>query len=94
MEAEDAVEYDESEADAEWDSDEGKEQQEEDQQSPYEILGVPEGAPREQIMAAYRELIKQYHEDFQQNRGPKLRELAKRESQRINWAKEEALKHC
>jgi hypothetical protein len=63
-------------------------------QSAYEVLGVPVGATRDQIMAAYRELIKQYHPDFQQNRGPKLRELAERESQLLNWAKDEALKQC
>jgi DnaJ-domain-containing protein 1 len=63
-------------------------------QSPHEILGVPPNATRDQIMAAYRDLIKQYHPDFQQSRGPKLRELAERESQLLNWTKEEALKGC
>jgi hypothetical protein len=67
---------------------------EEQQQSPYEILGVPTSATREQIIIAYRELIKQYHPDFQHDRGQKLRELAEHESQLLNWAKEEALKRC
>ena len=62
--------------------------------SPHEILGLPINASRDQIMAAYRELIKQYHPDFQENRGAKLRQLAEHESQLLNWAKEEALKRC
>jgi len=61
-------------------------------QSPHEILGVSANATRDEIIAAHRELIKQYHPDFQQNRGPKLQELAKRESQILNRAKEDALK--
>ena len=30
---------------------------------PYEVLGVPRGATKEQVKAAYRELAKKYHPD-------------------------------
>jgi hypothetical protein len=92
MTAEAEPDPDEHDPRADADSDEGEKSGE--SQSPYEILGVPINATRNQIMAAYRELIKQYHPDFQQSRGPKLRELAEHESQLLNWAKDEALKRC
>ena len=67
-------------------------EKDDDSRSPYEILGLPNNATRDQIIAAHRVLIMQYHSDFQQNRGPKLKQLAERESQKLNWAKDEALK--
>jgi hypothetical protein len=76
------------------DADSDEDEKDDELQSPHEILGVPINATRDQIMAAYRGLIKQYHPDFQQNRGAKLKQVAENESQLLNWAKEEALKRC
>jgi DnaJ domain len=87
MTAEDATEYDDSEEDDSRESEEA-----EKHLSPYEVLAVSEDASQKEIMAAYHQLIKQYHPDYQQQRGSKLRDLAERESQLLNWAKEEALK--
>ena len=87
--AEDGGQWEHRQADANQDEDDDR------AHSPYEVLSVPVTATRDQILAAYRqELIKQYHPDFQQNRGPKLKELAERESQLLNWARDEALKRC
>jgi DnaJ domain len=91
--AADTTECDDSNEDAEWKGEEGEESEEgEEELSPYDILGLPQDASKERIISAYRELIKQYHPDYQQGRGPKLREFAEHESQLLNWAKEEALK--
>jgi hypothetical protein len=95
--AEDVTEPEYAEESGPWghaNADADEDENDDQPQSPYEVLGVAVGATRNQIMAAYRELIKQYHPDFQQNRGPKLRELAEQESQLLNWAKDEALKRC
>jgi molecular chaperone DnaJ len=50
--------------------------------NPYEVLGVKEGAGKDEIKAAYRELVKKYHPDKHQNNP--LGELAKEKMQEIN----------
>lgn len=90
MEADEAIEEDYSE-------EKGLEEEndrEVERLSPYKILGISPDASRSEIMAAYHELVRQYHPDFQENRGPKLKELAESETKILNWAKEEALKRC
>jgi len=47
-------------------------------QSPHEILGISPGASREEIMAAYRRGVKQYHPDRVDHLGKELKELASR----------------
>ena len=51
---------------------------------PYEVLGVPRGADREKVKAAYRELAKKYHPD--QYEGSPLADLANEKMQEINEA--------
>ena len=51
---------------------------------PYEVLGVPRGADRERVKAAYRELAKKYHPD--QYAGSPLADLANEKMQEINEA--------
>lgn len=51
---------------------------------PYEVLGVPRGADREKVKAAYRELAKKYHPD--QYSGSPLADLANEKMQEINEA--------
>lgn len=51
---------------------------------PYEVLGVPRGADREKVKAAYRELAKKYHPD--QYAGSPLADLANEKMQEINEA--------
>jgi len=43
---------------------------------PYEILGLKHGAAQEEIHAAYRQAVHQYHPDKVSHLGPELRELA------------------
>ncbi len=51
---------------------------------PYEVLGVPRGADKDQIKSAYRALAKKYHPD--QYSGSPLEDLAKEKMQEINEA--------
>jgi hypothetical protein len=57
----------------------------------YEVLGVDRSASTEDIKAAYRDKIKQYHPDRVASLGPELRELAERKTKALNAAYEEAL---
>jgi len=53
---------------------------------PHGVLGVPRDATLEQIKAAYRTLIVQYHPDKVAQLGPELRQLAAEKSRQINDA--------
>ena len=57
-----------------------------------DVLGVTADAPIEEIKAAWKTRMKEYHPDRVQTLGPKLRELAESESKRLNDAYEAALK--
>lgn len=54
----------------------------------YEVLGVASGATKEQIKAAYLNLIKQYHPDKVSHLGKEFQEMAKEKTQAINRAYE------
>jgi DnaJ-domain-containing protein 1 len=43
---------------------------------PYDVLGVSPGASMEEIRAAYRRLVAQYHPDKVQHLGPEFQKLA------------------
>lgn len=46
--------------------------------SPYAILGVPDGAPKDEVKSAYRKLVKQYHPDLNpgdENAAQRFREV-------------------
>ncbi|WP_345454886.1 J domain-containing protein [Deinococcus aluminii] len=54
--------------------------------SDHELLGVPVGASREQIKAAYRQKIKVYHPDKMASLDDDFRRLAEEKSKRLNAA--------
>lgn len=56
---------------------------------PYEVLDVRPGASQEEISAAYRRLVQQYHPDKVANMAPEFRELAERRMKEINAAYEQ-----
>lgn len=56
------------------------------------VLGVSASASREQIVAAYKQKISQYHPDKVANMGEEIRDLAERRSKEINAAYQAALK--
>ncbi len=58
----------------------------------HEVLGVSSAATREQITAAYREQISQYHPDKVARLGAEIRALAERKSAQLNAAYDRALK--
>jgi hypothetical protein len=52
----------------------------------YDILGIPEFASNEAIIAAYRAKIRAYHPDRVAGLGPEFNELADQKSKEINQA--------
>ena len=52
----------------------------------YEVLKVNESASAEEIQAAYKSLIRQYHPDKVSTLGEELRQLAEEKSKAINVA--------
>lgn len=58
----------------------------------FEVLGIPESSLREDIVAAYKRKIRQYHPDLVARMGHELRELAEHKSRQINAAYDAALK--
>ncbi|QAY96397.1 hypothetical protein CWB41_12195 [Methylovirgula ligni] len=57
----------------------------------FQILGLQQGASHDEIKAAYRNAIKQYHPDYVTRLGPELRELAERKTKELNAAYQQAL---
>lgn len=56
------------------------------------VLGVRGEATREEISAAYKRKISEYHPDKVTQMGPEIRELAEQRSREINAAYEEAMR--
>ena len=54
--------------------------------SPYEVLGINRKASSEEIRAAYRRLVQQYHPDRVGNLAPEFRDLAEKRMKEINEA--------
>ena len=59
--------------------------------NPYEVLGIKEGASKEEIRSAYKEQVKKYHPDRHQNNP--LYELAEEKLQEINEAYDYLMKN-
>lgn len=58
----------------------------------YQVLEVDENASREQIVAAYKLKIGQYHPDKVSRMGDEIRKLAEVKSKQINAAYEQAMR--
>ncbi|HXP00938.1 MAG TPA: DnaJ domain-containing protein [Luteibacter sp.] len=56
----------------------------------HEVLGVAPDATHQEIVAAYRARMSQYHPDKVANMGEEIRALAERRSREINTAYDEA----
>ena len=54
--------------------------------TPYEVLGISPGATQDEIKAAYRRRIKEYHPDKVAHLGQEFRDIAERMSKEINAA--------
>lgn len=57
-----------------------------------EILGIKQGATREEIIKAYKQKIKHYHPDTVAHRGKEFEKWAKEHTLKIQKAKETLLK--
>ncbi|MEF2279908.1 J domain-containing protein [Deinococcus sp. YIM 134068] len=62
------------------------ERQEASGRDPYEVLGVRPSASRDEVQAAYRALVKQYHPDRVGHLGEEFRLMAEQRMQEINAA--------
>lgn len=58
----------------------------------FEVLEIPESSSKEEIIASYERLIRQYHPDLLAQMGRERRELAEVKSSEINVAYDIALK--
>ena len=58
------------------------------------VLGISKFSTREQVTAAYRSAISQYHPDKVATLGPEIRAIAEEKSKEINTAYEQALREC
>ncbi|MFP4226011.1 MAG: DnaJ domain-containing protein [Desulfobacterales bacterium] len=54
----------------------GQKQQQGQPKNPYAVLGLKPGASREEIQAAYRELVQKYHPDKLSHLGEEFQEMA------------------
>jgi hypothetical protein len=59
--------------------------------SPYQVLGINEGASAEQIKAAYRKQMADYHPDRVAHLGKELQDVARKKAVEINHAYENLL---
>ena len=57
-----------------------------EEQDPYRILNIRGNATREEIITAYRKLVKMYHPDKVAGLAPEYREIAERKMKNINSA--------
>ena len=77
-----------SESRSESRSHEAKPKEEKRRKSPHEVLGVPLSANEQEIEAAYKNLMKQYHPDRVHGLGEELQEVAQKKAKEINAAYE------
>jgi hypothetical protein len=63
----------------------------EEQRDCFEILGLPPSASMEELRAAYKRLIKQYHPDRVYGLAPAFTKLAEAQTRRLNAAYQQAL---
>jgi len=59
---------------------------------PHEILGVPPGAPAQDIQRAYKDLMKRFHPDMAGPQGSERWKDAQKIAEAINHAKDELLR--
>lgn len=59
---------------------------------PWRVLGLRPGAPRDEVTAAYRELMKRYHPDRVADLGDELRRVAHEKTVEIQRAYDELMR--
>lgn len=64
----------------------GAAQWDDDESDPFAVIGVPTSASFDEVHAAWRTRLAEYHPDRFMRAGAKIREVAEAESQRINAA--------
>jgi hypothetical protein len=60
---------------------------------PYEVLGVPRNATRDQIRTSYKRMMAMYHPDKVSHLGPELQEVAQVKARELNRAYELLMNH-
>lgn len=58
-------------------------------QSPHEVLEIHQNASKDEIVAAYREMVQKYHPDKVATMAPEFRQLAELKIKEVNAAYEQ-----
>lgn len=58
-------------------------------QSPHEVLGIHQNASKDEIIAAYRDMVQKYHPDKVATMAPEFRQLAELKIKEVNAAYEQ-----
>jgi DnaJ-class molecular chaperone len=64
----------------------GNKKKAEDEQDPYQILNIGRNATRDELISAYRKLVKMYHPDKVAGLAPEYRDIAERKMKNFNSA--------
>ncbi|MBI2609237.1 MAG: DnaJ domain-containing protein [Deltaproteobacteria bacterium] len=64
-----------------------------DENDPFQVLGVPHKATKNEVLKAYKKKLKMYHPDIVSHRGEEFKKIAQEKTILLQEAKEKILKN-